>query len=379
MGKIRVLHCLQDIGSGGVEQRRLALAKHLDPDKYQQAIICTQAYGGIPEQLEDVGCKVHPVGLLKHPFDFMVHLNVLKVIKEFKPHIIHGAVFEGVTMAAICGSLSRVPIIIGEETSDPKNRSWKGNLLLKGLSMLTHKMVGVSSATCDYLINKININDGKVVLINNGVEVTSESSREVINEIYEELKIQPDNFVIGFVGRLFDDCKRVSDLISAFSIIVEKYPKSRLLIVGDGPDKKTLNSLALSLNISDKVIFVGYQSDTRKFYDIMNVFVLPSATESFGLVLVEAMFAKLPVVASRVGGIPYIVSEGETGFLFEPKNVKELSERLLYIINNPLESFNMGVEGYKVAIDKFSAERYCNDVNRLYQKLLSGRKVTELL
>ena len=93
MGKIRVLHCLQTIDSGGVEQRRLLLAKYLDPEVYEQAIVCTKAIGGIPNQLEAAGCKVFPVGQLNHPFDFKTHINVLNVIKEFKPYIIHGAVF----------------------------------------------------------------------------------------------------------------------------------------------------------------------------------------------------------------------------------------------------------------------------------------------
>ena len=140
--KIRVLHCLESISSGGVEQRRLMLAKYLDSKKYKQAIVCTQALGVIPSQLKEAGCEVYPVGVLSHSFDIKAHINLIKVIREFKPHIIHGAVFEGVTMAAIGGTLSRVPIIIAEETSIPTNRSKKATLFLKYLSLLCDKVVG---------------------------------------------------------------------------------------------------------------------------------------------------------------------------------------------------------------------------------------------
>lgn len=371
MSKIRVLHCLETVGSGGVEQRRLLLAKYLNSDVYEQAIICTKAVGALPSQLEDVGCSIFPVGSLNHPFDVKTHLKVLKVIKEFRPHIIHGAVFEGVTMASICGSLSRVPIIIGEETSDPTNRSSKANLLMKSFSLLTHRMVGVSPAAYSYLVNTIKVDKKKAVLINNGVEPSAEISDVQKKVLRERFGLGTDNFVIGFVGRLFDGYKRVSDLINAFASVVDMHPMARLLIIGDGPDKEKLIKLAKRLSIADKIVFAGYQSDTRPFYSIMNLFVLPSLNESFGLVLVEAMFAKVPVVASRVGGIPYIVKEKSTGLLFTPKDIVSLSRHIQYMIENPSIAVDMGKQGYEVAMKDFSAHRYVRDVDQFYQSLIN--------
>ncbi len=379
MSKIRVLHCLQTIGSGGVEQRRLLLAKNLDKNKYEQAVVCTETFGIIPNQLVEADCHVFPVGTPKHPFDPKIHRNVMQVIKDFKPHIIHGAVFEGVTMAAICGTLSRVPIIIGEETSDPINRKLRANLLLKTLSLLTNKMVGVSPASCDYLVNKAFVNKSKVILINNGIEPTLNLSESQKNTFRQTLNIHNDSFVIGFVGRLLDNHKRISDLIIAFSRISNKNPQAQLLIVGDGPDKVLLMQLADNLNISEKVIFSGYQSDTTPFFNIMDVFVLPSAREAFGLVLVEAMFTKIPIIASRVGGIPYIVKDGLSGFLFEPTDIESLATLLQYMINNPLEAAGMGSYGYEIATKEFSSQRYIKDVDNLYQKLIKNNPITSHL
>lgn len=370
MSKIRVLHCLETVDSGGVEQLRLLLAKYLNSDVYEQAVVCTNASGIIPSQLQAVGCKVFTVGSLNHPFDIKIHIKVLKIIKKFKPHIIHGAVFEGVTMASICGSLSRVPIIIGEETSDPTNRSSKANLLMKSFSLLTHRMVGVSPAAYSYLVNTIKVEKKKVVLINNGVEPSAEISDMQKKVLRGRFELGTDNFIIGFVGRLFDGYKRVSDLINAFASVVDMHPMARLLVIGDGPDKEKLIELAESLDIADKIVFAGYQSDTRPFYSIMNLFVLPSLNESFGLVLVEAMFAKVPVVASRVGGIPYIVKEKSTGLLFTPKDIIGLSQYIQYMIENPFIALDMGKQGYEVAMKDFSARRYVKDVDQFYQKLI---------
>lgn len=370
--KIRILHCLETVGSGGVEQRRLSLAKYLDHEKYQQALVCTKAVGTIPTQLKEANCKVYTVGTLNGVFDLQVYKRVLKIIKEYKPHIIHGAVFEGVLMASICGAISRTPIIICEETSDPRNRSWKATFLLKILSFFTHKMVGVSPASYSYLTN--HVSREKAMLINNGVEQTLASEDSLISSLREKLQITTNSFVIGFVGRLLDDTKRISDLITSFSIIAKKYPEARLLIVGDGPDRKKLVELVGTLDIVTKVSFVGYQEKVRPYYDIMNVFVLPSVREAFGLVLVEAMYAKLPIIATNVGGIPHIVEDGKSGFLFEPSDTISLACKIQYFIEHPCVASLMGEKGYNLAVDNFTAERYVKDVDKLYQCMLDERK-----
>lgn len=148
---------METVGSGGVEQTRLSLARGLDASRYEQALVCTQAIGGLPPQFDAAGCPIHEVGVLKGIFDPIPYRRTLQIVRQFQPHIIHGAVYEGVALAAIAGRLGRVPIIIGEETSDPENRRWTGHLLYRLLSSMTHQMVGVSPAVRDYLINKIHI------------------------------------------------------------------------------------------------------------------------------------------------------------------------------------------------------------------------------
>ena len=169
MRKIKLLHTIVRVGSGGVEQTRLSLAKHLDREVFEQRLICSDSFGGLRRELEHADCPVDEVGVLKHPFDPGPHARVLKVIQEFKPDIIHGAVFEGVSFAAVAGRLGRVPIIIGEETSDPRDRRWSGHLFFRALAGMTHHMVAVSPAVRDYLVRKIRLPANKVTLINNGV------------------------------------------------------------------------------------------------------------------------------------------------------------------------------------------------------------------
>lgn len=367
--KIKILHIQETIGSGGVERRRLSLAKHLDKTIFEQKFICTKAVGNIPEEIRAEGFEVLPIGLLKSPLDWKQHKKVQKIIDEYQPDIIHGAVFEGVTMTAINGWLKKVPVIVLEETSDPINRSWKGNLLMKFFSKLSDNVIGVSEAvTGEYLNGKLGLSDKKAITINNGVALPRKVNPEEIAEAKKKWGISKKGFVIGSIGRMNQDShKRVSDLIKAFATFSKEKENVKLLLVGEGQEKPGYEKLAHELNISEKVIFTGYQSDVALFYQIMDVFVLVSAREAFGLVLAEAMLNHLPVIATRVGGMKYIVKDKETGFLVEPMNVTQISEKLELLYQNPKLREEMGEKGLERAMKEYTEEVYVEKIRNLYQ------------
>jgi len=373
MTKLRILHCLETVGSGGVEQLKLITARELDKNRYEQALICTQALGALPAEFRRAGCAVHEIGVFRGIFDRERYARAVAVVRKFKPHIIHGAVYEGVAVASLVGRLAGVPVIVGEETSDPVNRLWRGHLLYRGLTTLTHQMVAVSPAVEGYLLNGIKLARSKVTLINNGVAEPAPASAAQLRDVRNELGIHPDDFIIGSCGRLLDEHKRFSDLIHAFAIVREHLPKARLLIVGEGPDEVMLRSLAHELDVAKHVIFSGYQGDTRAFYEVMDLFALASAHEAFGLVLVEAMFASLAVVATRVGGIPSVVNDGETGYLVAPKAPAELADRLKILAEDASQRRAMGRAGLARAKSDFSSDRYVRQVDELYQRLASQR------
>lgn len=90
MGKLRILHCLETVGSGGVEQLKLIKARQLDKSRYEQALVCTQALGALPAQFARAGCPVHQIGTFRGIFDRERYARALAVVRDFKPHIIHG-------------------------------------------------------------------------------------------------------------------------------------------------------------------------------------------------------------------------------------------------------------------------------------------------
>lgn len=373
MSKIRILHIQETIGGGGVERRRLSLAKHLDKTQFEQKFICTFAKGNIPDEIRAEGFDVLAIGRLKSPFDWKQHRKVQKIIEEYQPDIIHGAVFEGVTMAAINGWLKKVPVIIIEETSDPINRSWRGNLLMKLFSKLATKVVGVSEAVTEqYLKQKLHLSNRNVVLINNGVKLPREVSAEEIYDANEKWGIRKNDFVIGSVGRMLSDAnKRFSDLIKAFAKFAEEKENVKLLLIGDGPERKFYEALAKDLCVSQKVIFTGYQPDVYLFYNLMNVFSLVSRNESFGLVLAEAMLCKLPIIATKVGGMKYIVDDGITGFLVGPMDVASITDKMELLFQTPVLLKEMGNSGFIKAKREYTESIYIKKIENLYLNIMN--------
>lgn len=371
--KIRVLQCIETISSGGVEQTRLTLAKYLPKDRFEIKIICTYAGGPIADRLRNEGVELIVVGSMKHPLHWTIHKQVQAVISSYRPHIIHGAIFEGNSMAAISGWIKSVPCIILEETSDPQNRSPKADWLLRQLMKVADAILAISPDVENYLKKKAKINPSKIRMIFNGVPIPEQVDPNLVRLKKEELGISEDEIVIGFVGRLYNDHKRVTDLVDAIFKIND--PKVKLLVVGDGRDRGIIEDLIRKLDLENQVILVGFQESTGLFYSVMDILCVPSAREGFGLVAVEGMMRKKPVIASKVGGLQNIIIDKETGFLLPPNSPTSLAENISFLIKNKIKRESMGEKGYLVAIEKFSAERYAKKVSELYEAIVVTNKV----
>jgi glycosyltransferase involved in cell wall biosynthesis len=148
-------------------------------------------------------------------------------------------------------------------------------------------------------------------------------------------------------------------------------------LVGDGPEKENYEKLAIKLGISDRVVFTGYQNQIGTYYSIFDIFCLVSAHEAFGLVLVEAMLHKLPVLATNVGGMHYIVEDNKTGFLVEKFDVEAISNKLTILCDDVDVRTQFGENGYYKAIQNYTEERYVKNVEDLYIELIKKEKISE--
>lgn len=311
------------------------------------------------------------VGSVSSVFDRQRYCVATRIVEEWQPDIIHGAIIEGYTLASVVGRWKNVPVIM-EETSDPQNRRWKGHLLARAMAGLADHCIGVSPSVGRYLTDTLRIPKRKVSVISNGVAQPACPGEELLQTLRAEYGIETGDLVVGSVGRAFDEHKRFSDLIRALRQL-EDVPHLKLLIVGDGPDLPMLRDLARKEGVADRVIFAGYQPEPGHFYALMNVFALASAWEAFGLVNAEAMRCGLPVVATNVGGIPDVVVDGETGVLVPPHDVAAMAAALRRLLADEDLRKRMGAAGKVRADREFSAERYVADVQALYERVLAER------
>ncbi|ADP69693.1 glycosyl transferase group 1 [Rhodomicrobium vannielii ATCC 17100] len=369
MSRIRVLHTLCRIHSGGVEQRRILLAQALGQDRYEHAVICQEADGPIPGVLRDAGWTIHEIGLAHSILDPAWHARAHAIARAFQPDIAHGAVYEGEALACSIGlRIPRVKVVM-EETSDPVDRRWTGNALMRAMCMRADACIGVSPKVTGYLRETLRIPQRKIHLINNAVPSVPPPSLARMAEMRARLGISEGDVIIGSVGRV-DGNKRFSDIIRALPMIRSSQPRARLLIVGDGPDRVMLERLTEELDVTGAVIFAGYQGAPRDYYHLMDVFVLASAHEAFGLVLVEAMLSGVPVVATEVGGIPFVLAEGKAGVLVPAKQHAELANAVIRLLADQSSAQAFSSAGLERALSAFAPERYVAEVAQLYADLV---------
>jgi len=369
--KIRVLHCIETISTGGVEQVRLTMIKGLDQSKYEHKIICTWEGGAVADALKAEGVELIAIGGFKHPFQWSKHKAVLKVIQAFKPHIIHGAIFEGMSMAAIGGKLGKVPVIILEETSHPLSRSKKAIYLQQLFANVADKIIGIAPSVVKYLTDSVSLPSSKVQLINNGVNIPRKINLAEENKIKSQLDINKDDIIIGSVGRFYNEVKRFTDILEGIKHL--NNPKVKLLLLGQGKDQGLIMEQAKVLDLENQLILAGFQSDTAPYFQIMDIFCIASAHEGFGLVAAEAMLHRIPVIATQVGGLADVVIDQETGFLIPPFSPISIAEKVQTLIDNPLLRKQMGDAGYQRANENYTAERYCQEIDKLYTSLLQSK------
>jgi glycosyltransferase involved in cell wall biosynthesis len=190
-------------------------------------------------------------------------------------------------------------------------------------------------------------------------------------ELRQKYSLTPGDRVILYVGRLIG-LKGLPGLLQSFSLLKNRQ-RVRLLIVGDGEGKSALQNLARRLGIGPQVLWAGFvpHAETPRYYSLASIAVSPSlADEAFGISICEAMACGLPVVATRVGGIPELSLHGETGFLVQAGNEQELAERMGTLLEDESLRRKMGAQAAQRVRKYFTWERVVDRLMKVYERLL---------
>jgi len=258
-----------------------------------------------------------------------------------KIDLVHAHTSHGASLAALATLKSNVPIVLSRRVDFHLSRNpfskWKYNR--------SKKIVAISEGVRAVLLSD-GIPDEKIVVIPSGIDFSRYDHVQPVSK--SEVRIPAGSFVIGQVAAL-EDHKDQDTLLKAFALLWSKYPHTHLVIVGEGSLGKKLKRLVADLRLSEVVHFMGFQAEPLRYLKTFDLFCLSSKEEGLGTSILDAMALKVPVVATKAGGIPEMVEEGKTGYLAQPQNPASLAEALARGIKEKERSVSICSEAYRKA------------------------------
>ena len=227
--------------------------------------------------------------------------------------------------------------------------------------------------TKDLLINEDKIDPAKITLLHLGLDPEqNKKDPETRRQIRKEFNVKDEEILIGNAARMVP-FKGQEYLIRAYPEVMRSFPKSRLMIVGDGELKDKLHKLADELGISEKTIFPGFRSDIKAMYSAFDIYAHTSVEgggETFPYAMLHALAQELPLVITRVGDMPAMVEEGINGYILGDKDVKGISEKLMELCSNENLRFDMGKKSYELMLNKFTVDIMAANIEKVYRKVL---------
>lgn len=371
MNQFRVLHVLPWVIGGGVERRR-ALFAELQSPEFDVLILCFGARGPLLERIQRSSASLVSLGGAELR-EVRTWRAVVAEIRRFRPHIIHGAVFEGNILAATLGRTLGVPIVLIEETSLAIHRSPRGHFLFRSLAALSDRVVAIAPQVKAFLMERAGVPESKITTITNGVEPLAQTTMAARLAARERWGLRPTAFVWGTLSRLVDDDnKRVSDVLKALALVRRRGLDVQLLVCGDGRERPMLEALADELGVSEDVVFAG-NIIAEEGLAAMDVLVHAASHEGFGLAIAEASFTGLPIVTTGVGGIAEIVIPEETGIFVPVGDPDAIARACSRLMEDSSLRLSLGEAGRSRALERFSADRYVRDLESLYRELLQEK------
>ena len=335
-----IVHLIYRLDFGGLETLLVECVNRMPVDRYRHAIVCLTDYTEFSRKISRPDVQVY--ALHKKPgLGLRTHGEVWKLLRRLRPAILHTynlAAIEYSLAAALAGVPVRIHAEHGRDAADPEGRNRKHNFLRRVLIPFVDRYVPVSADLQRWLKTRIGVPDRKNQLIHNGVDTERFHPPAAGKSFASGLPFHADDVVIGTVGRV-QDVKNHLGLIDAFVLLRERLPsmkgRLRLAIVGDGPLLDALRRKAADAGIADFVWLPGARSDIADIMRGFSVFALSSIAEGTPVTILEAMATGLPVVATRVGGIPEAVAENSSGLLVPPSDPSALAAALARYCEDP--------------------------------------------
>ncbi|HLP44159.1 MAG TPA: glycosyltransferase family 4 protein [Candidatus Nanoarchaeia archaeon] len=377
--KKKILFAVTKGNWGGAQRYVFDLATNIPKNEWDITVACgagTELIAKLKEQnirtirIGSLGRDVNIVHDLLSFFEF------ISILKKERPDVVHLNSSKMGAMGTIAARLMGINKIIftGHGWAWNEDRNLLSKVLITILHWFTVELSHYTIAVSEKIAYEIKdlplVTKEKIVVVYNGVSTTDYLERFAARAALS--RDVSEKFWIGTIAELHRN-KGLDNLITAYSGIAESNPDTALLIIGEGEERAQLTDLISKLNLTKKVHLLGFVKDAPTFLKAFDVFVLPSRTEAFPYVPLEAGLAQLPVIASKVGGIPEVITDRKNGLLVNSGDIYSLTSSMRELLEDSAEAAIFGHNLRKTVEENFSIERMVENTLAVYNNTMQTK------
>lgn len=365
----RVLQLIGNLNPAGAENVVVNLANGLKTAGFDVLVLSREG-GSLVQKLNGVITRIIPK---EKTIDLRYVVTLSKFISKNKIDIIHTHMF-GNNFYGFCAALLTRRKVIFTIHGEDCFRSRKRLVFYRYFAPFVSRVVTVSKPLYNRFVYEIGIKKEKVSLIPNGIDTYRFQKKIDIADQRRKMGIPLDSPIVGAVGNI-KPVKGYDIFLNAAVDVNKKMPKACFIIVGgvrqyNEETMKALRTLVNEKKLSGNVYFLGERNDVENILPLFDVYVLPSRSEGTSIALLEAMAAERPIVATNVGGTPYIIESDKTGILVPPEDASSLSDAIIKLLEDRLLAGSLGKHARIVAEKDYSVDSMINQYAALYNEII---------
>ncbi|MHC1742408.1 MAG: glycosyltransferase [Syntrophobacteraceae bacterium] len=369
----------------GGAQRLLGLLARFTPKASYRVVVCAlQRNAALKQRIESEGAEVIVLGRARpsvyRPLRFLAYVlgslrDVRRICRERRVETIQchlsDAEFVGIIAGAICGSCRVVTTVHYPELLPYRlPGEWRNRLRIVLTRLLYRRwadsVIAVSTDVAQKLEEVFLLEPAKVHVVVNRIDVQAFQSGQYSEELRRSLGLRPEDRLLVTVGRLAPP-KGQAFLLEALAILARKHETLRLMLVGDGELKDSLEAICRRLSLTDRVIFAGNREDVADILAMAELFVLPSLSEGTSLALLEAMAGGKPVVATDIPGNRSVIERGKSGLLAPPGDAAALADAIDQLLDHPDRAKAMGQNAHALAASHYDIRETVRELERVWK------------
>lgn len=373
---LRLMHVINYLGPGGTELVMISLMRGLNQELFEHRICALRGFRSEWAQREQLTGKIFDAGGRWQHRHFSIP-QLVRIMREYKPHIVHSRNWASIE-ALLAARLTGVPVAIhsehGYDVDMVSGMPARQRIMRRGLYALADAVFTPTKELRNYHSKQAWFASNRIRVIYNGVDDTRFAPNPKQRErSRERLGLPRDAFVVGTIGRT-EPIKDQATILRAVEKMVGRGVDVRALIVGSGSSLTALQKeVANSSELRGRALFTGFSSDVPDLLNALDAYVLPSLKEGMSNTILEAMASGLPVLATRVGGNPELIEEGQTGWFFEPGDADHLADLLSFLAAHREVRHELGTAARLRVVERFSLNRMLEDYQNLYLEMAERR------